>query len=122
MEKLTRKEEFVLEKFWEKGPMFVRELLECLPEPRPHINTAATFIRALEEKGYLAHERFGNTYRYYAAVSRNEFKKKTLRGIIRKYFDNSYLGVVSTLMEEEDISVDELKDLIRQVENGSPES
>lgn len=75
-----------------------------------------------DAKGYLAHERFGNTYRYRAAVSRNEFKKKTLRGIIRKYFDNSYLGVVSTLMEEEDISVDELKDLIRQVENGSPES
>ncbi len=74
-----------------------------------------------DAKGYLAHEPFGNTYRYRAAVSRNEFKKKTLSGIIRKYFDNSYMGVVSTLVEEENISLDELKELIRRVENETDE-
>lgn len=60
---------------------------------------------------------FGNTYQYYAVVSRDDFKKKTLKGVISKYFNNSYLGAVSSLVKEEDISVEELKLLIREVEN-----
>jgi predicted transcriptional regulator len=52
-------------------------------------------------------------------VSREDFKKKTLRGVISKYFNNSYLGVVSSLVREEEISLDELKELIREVEKGN---
>lgn len=121
MEKLTRKEEIIMELFWENGPMFVRELLERLPDPRPHFNTVSTFVRALEEKGFVGHEQFGNTFRYFARVSRDEFKQKTLLGMVGKYFNNSYLGVVSTLVKEEKISLDELKQLICEVENGNPE-
>jgi BlaI family penicillinase repressor len=73
----------------------------------------------LEEKGFLHHEVFGNTYQYYAVVSRDDFKKKTLKGVISKYFNNSYLGAVSSLVKEEDISVEELKQLIREVENAN---
>lgn len=59
------------------------------------------------------------TYQYYAVVSRDDFKKKTLKGVISKYFNNSYLGAVSSLVKEEDISVEELKQLIREVENAN---
>ena len=76
-------------------------------------------VRGLEEKGFLHHEVFGNTYQYYAVVSRDDFKKKTLKGVISKYFNNSYLGAVSSLVKEEDISVEELKQLIREVENAN---
>jgi BlaI family penicillinase repressor len=39
--------------------------------------------------------------------------------VIAKYFNNSYLGVVSTLIKEEDISVDDLRKLIDDVEQGN---
>ena len=65
-----------------------------------------------------AHHVFGNTYQYYAVVSEEEFRKGTLRNVIHKYFNNSYLSVVSSLVEEEDISLDELKQLIADVERG----
>ena len=119
MKKLTRKEEEAMVLFWEKGPLFVKEMLLFYPEPRPHFNTLSTVVRGLEERGYVAHEVFGSSYRYYAAVSREEYSKKTLRGVISKYFNNSYLGVVSSLVKEEHISVDELKELIREVENAN---
>jgi predicted transcriptional regulator len=61
----------------------------------------------------------GNSYQYYAVVSKDDFKKKTLKGVISKYFNNSYLGVVSSLVKEEEISLDELKELIREVENAN---
>ena len=119
MKTLSTREEEIMGFFWEKGPLFVREIVELYDEPRPHFNTLSTFVRGLEEKGYVGHRAFGNSYQYFAKVSREDFKKKTLRGVISKYFNNSYLGVVSSLVKEEEISVEELKELIREVENAN---
>ena len=116
MKTLSAREEEIMGFFWEKGPLFVKEIVEFYDEPRPHFNTLSTFVRGLEEKGYVAHRAFGNSYQYYALVSREDFKKKTLKGVISKYFNNSYLGVVSSLVKEEESSVEELKELIREVE------
>ena len=118
MKRLTAKEEEVMGWFWEKGPLFVRELLSFYDDPKPHFNTLSTVVRGLEEKGFVGHRAYGNTYQYYATVSRDDYRRGTLRGVISKYFDNSYLGVVSTLVQEEKISVEELKELIKQVEDG----
>ena len=117
MKRLTAKEEEIMEFFWEKGPLFVKEIQKFYDEPKPHFNTLSTIVRGLEEKGFLAHEAFGNTYRYYANVSKEEFSAKTLKGVISKYFNNSYLSAVSTLVKKEEISNDELKELIREVED-----
>ena len=45
MKKLTSKEEEIMELFWEKGPLFVKELLSFYDEPKPHINTLSTIVR-----------------------------------------------------------------------------
>lgn len=116
MKKLTRREEELMRCFWEQGPLFVRELVERSPEPKPHFNTLSTMVRTLETKGFLSHEAFGNTYRYFALVSEEEFSKRTLGNVIDRYFENSYLEAVSALVEEEKISLDELRELIARVE------
>lgn len=118
MKRLTAKEEEAMALFWEKGPLFVKEMLTFYADPKPHFNTLSTVVRGLEEKGFVAHKTFGNTYQYYATVTRDDYRRGTLRGVVSKYFDNSYLGVVSSLVEEEKISVEELKQLIKQVEEG----
>ena len=119
MKRLTAKEEEIMGYFWEKGPLFVKQLLEYYEEPKPHFNTLSTIVRGLEDKGFLSHNTFGNTYQYYAAVSETEYSKGTLKNVIAKYFNTSYLGVVSSLIKEEDISVDELRQLLDEVEQGN---
>ena len=119
MKKLARREEEIMEFLWENGPMFVREIVALYDEPRPHFNTMSTVVRNLETLGYVGHNAFGSTYQYYALISREEYRKMTLRGIVDKYFDNSYMRVVSSLVQEEEISLDELKELIRMVEEGN---
>ena len=119
MKRLPAKEEEIMGYFWEKGPLFVKQLLEYYEEPKPHFNTLSTIVRGLEDKGFLSHNTFGNTYQYYAAVSETEYSKGTLKNVIAKYFNNSYLGVVSSLIKEEDISVDELRKLLDEVEQGN---
>lgn len=117
MKKLTNKEKEIMELYWQHGPMFVRELQEHYAEPRPHFNTLSTMVRLLEKNGFLGHKQFGNTYQYYALVSEKEYGRSSLAGVIRNYFDNSYLSAVSSFVKEEKISVDELKQLIEQIEN-----
>ena len=90
MKTLTVKEEEIMGYFWEKGPLFVKELLSFYDEPKPHFNTLSTIVRGLEDKGFLAHHTFGNTYQYYPVVSEEDFRKGTLRNVISKYFNNSF--------------------------------
>ena len=116
MKKLTEKEEEIMQIFWEKGALFVRDILELFDEPKPHYNTISTVVRVLEEKGFVDHRVYGNTHQYFAKVSRDEYKEKALRNLVFNYFGNSYTNVVSTLIEEEQLSVNELKDLIRKIE------
>lgn len=117
MKGLTTKEEELMGFFWEKGPLFVKQMLDFYEEPKPHFNTLSTIVRGLEEKGFLNHEAFGNSFQYYAAIGEEEYRNRTLKRVISKYFNDSYLSAVSSLVKEEEISLDELKQLIREVEN-----
>ena len=116
MNKLTAKEEEVMRYFWDNDALFVKELVEMYPDPKPHINTLSTYVRALEEKGLLSHDTFGTTYRYFAIVSEDEYSNRTLKNVVKRYFDNSYLSVVSSLIKDENISVDEIRSLLDEVE------
>lgn len=118
MKTLTAKEEELMGFFWDKGPLFVKQLLDFYEEPKPHFNTLSTIVRGLEEKGYLTHTAYGNTYQYTVLVSEDEFRESTLRNVVSKYFDNSFLGAVSTLVREENISLADLKRLVAEVEAG----
>ena len=117
MKGLTAKEEEIMGFFWEKGPLFVKEMLAFYEEPKPHFNTLSTIVRGLEDKGFLAHYIFGNTYQYYPIVSEEDFRKGTLRNVISKYFNNSYLNAVSSLVKEKNIYIEELRQLIKKVHN-----
>lgn len=115
---LTDKEEELMQMFWQHGPLFVREIVDLYEEPRPHFNTISTFVRNLESKGYVAHKEFGKTYQYYAVARVEDFRRRSLGNLIKSYFNNSYLGVVSSLVEDEKLSLEELKELIETVEKG----
>lgn len=119
MKRLTAKEEEIMSHFWKKGPLFVKQLLEYYEEPKPHFNTLSTIVRGLEDKGFLSHNTYGNTYQYYAAITEETYSNGTLKNVIAKYFNNSYLGVVSSLIKEEEISVDELRQLLDEVEQAN---
>ena len=117
MQKLTNKEEELIELFWQHGAMFVKDIVVLYDEPKPHFNTISTMVRTLEAKGFLDHEVFGNTYRYFPIISQEEFSKGVLGNVVTRYFDNSYKHVVSALIDEDKISVEELEELIRKVQN-----
>ena len=94
----------------------------CAPGGRNDARSQASFqhcvdIRpGLEAKGWLAHEQIGNSYRYHAVADAGEYRDKSLRGLIDRFFGRSYISFVSSLVREEKISTTELRELIEQIE------
>ena len=119
MKKLTNKEKEIMDLYWQHGPMFVRELQEHYDEPRPHFNTLSTIVRILEREGYLDHKQYGNTYQYFPVISEEEYGRSSIAGVIKNYFNDSYLSAVSSFVKEEKISVEELRELIDEIESNS---
>ncbi len=114
---LTEKESVIMNMLWDNGPMFVREMLELYPEPRPHFNTVSTLVRILEGKGYVSHEVVGNSHRFQAIVPKNSFQERGIAEVIKNYFNNSYKSAVSALVEDEKLSVDDLREIIEYIES-----
>lgn len=115
--RLTEREAEVMEQLWERGPMTVRWLLETYPDPKPHVNTVSTTVRILEDKGYVSHDPDSSRpYIYHAVAQAGDFAGRSLAQVIKSYFNNSYASAVSALVEDEKISVDELRQIIEMVE------
>lgn len=115
-EQLTPKEEELMQLLWENGPISISKLLELYPEPKPHFNTVSTVMRRLESKGFVDHHEDGQAFEYFAKVEKDYFRNRSFGNFIRNYFGGSYYGAVSTLVKEEKISAEELKELLELVE------
>ena len=122
MKALTEKEEDLMKKLWTKNEAIARELWEMYEEPRPHFNTIATFLRILEQKGWVTHRTIGNTNLYKATVSEEEFGKKSIRSIASKFFKGSVATMVSSLLKEEELSDAEITELLELVNNKKQKS
>ena len=117
LKKLTEKEAEVMERLWSSGPQTIRELLVTYPDPKPHFNTVSTTVRILCDKGFVEHvgERKG-AYVYGAIVESSELSGNSLARLVKNYFNNSYRSVVSALVDDDKISVEELREIIDMVE------
>ncbi|NNM23836.1 MAG: BlaI/MecI/CopY family transcriptional regulator [Flavobacteriaceae bacterium] len=115
MERLTNKEEEVMQALWSLEKAFVKEILEELPG-RNHYNTVSTIVRNLEEKGFVAYRAFGKTHQYYPLVEKETYAKRYMNIASQRYFNNSYKSMVSFFAQEEKISADELREILAIIE------
>lgn len=120
MQKLAKREEEIMQVLWRLQKAFVKDVIEELPEPKPHYNTVSTIVRILEDKGFVAHESFGNTHRYYPLIAREAYQKDAVGDVLQKYFDNSYQKMVAYFAREEKISEADLEEILRMIQNKKP--
>lgn len=118
MEPLTPPEEAALRAVWQTGGGFVKELLLHLSAPRPPYTTLASTLRNLARKGYVRAEKLGNSYRFTAVVEAADYQRRSLGALVRQHFQNSYKELVSFFAKEEKISADDLRDILRLIDEG----
>ena len=112
MQKLTQKEEEVMEYIWQLGSAAPKEVLALYEDPKPNINTVATSFQSLEKKGYLRHEAEGRGFRYFPLVAQEDYGKGKFKTFVSRYFSGSYKQLISAFVKDENVSREELIELL----------
>jgi predicted transcriptional regulator len=118
MKTLTKAEEEIMHLIWKLDKAFLRDILGEMPSPKPHQNTVATMVKILVEKKFVGVEVFGRTHRYFPLVSKDVYSRGRVRSLVKKYFEGSFSNIVSSMVKENNLSVEELELLIRQLKKG----
>ena len=118
MKTLTKAEEQVMKVVWKLNNGLLMEIVEKMPAPQPHKNTVATILKTLVEKGFVGIENIGRIHRYHPKVSKEQYSKNTLTNVAKGYFEGSFSKVISFLVEEDKLSVEDLELLLKQLKNG----
>lgn len=101
---------------WQLEKGFTREILDQFKTKQPSYTTVATVLTVLEQKGFVAHEKLGNSKRYYPLVSKEQYSEFALSKIVGKYFEGSLSKLVSFFTEKKDIDLKELDEIIEVIE------
>jgi len=112
MQKLAKREEQIMQAVWTLGEAFIKDVIQELPDPKPHYNSVATMVKILEEKGFLAHHTIGNIFQYYPAISKEDYQRHSMKDIVNQYFDNSYPRMLAFFAKEQKLSETELNEII----------
>lgn len=115
MKTLTKAEEQVMRVLWKLGHGLLMDVVNGMPEPQPHKNTVATVLKILVEKEFVRIELVGRIHQYHPLVSKQAYSKGTLTNVAKSYFEGSYSGIVSFLVDEQAISVKDLELLLKQL-------
>ncbi len=115
MERLTKAEEQVMHVLWKLGPSFVKDMVAAMPIPSPAVTTVSTIIRILADKGFVGHEAFGRSHRYYAKVTKEAYGDRSIRRLVKDYFGSSHSALFSSLIERERIDAKELDKLLKLI-------
>jgi predicted transcriptional regulator len=119
---LTKAEEQIMQMLWEMGEGLVKDVRDRFPEPKPARNTVSTVLRVLEKKGIVGHKAYGNVHVYHPLITRSEYSKTQLFGLMESYFNNSFPAMASFFVREKDLSVSELEELLEDTRRELSES
>lgn len=117
MQKLAKREEQIMQACWNLGHAFIKEIIQEMPDPKPHYNTIATMVKILEDKGFLEHETIGNIFRYYPVISKSTYQSHAMKDIVSQYFDDSYPSMLAFFAKEQKISEAELNEIIELIKS-----
>lgn len=117
MKKLTKAEEEIMQIIWRLDRCTVSDILADLGEPKPPHSSISSVVRILEKKEFLDHKAYGRTYEYFPIISKERYSKFTLKKMVGDYFEGSMNNLVSFLVKEKDLDIDELNELLKKMDN-----
>ena len=115
MKILTKAEEQVMQTLWKLNSSFLRDIVNAMPAPKPHQNTVATLLKILVEKEFVSITVMGRQHQYTPLLSKEEYSKRTMKQMLKGYFEGSFSNVVSFMVKENNISIEELESLLIQI-------
>jgi BlaI family penicillinase repressor len=109
---LTKAEEQIMHILWDMGEGIVSDIRNTFSDPKPARNTVSTVVRILEKKGYVGHKAYGNVHLYHPLITKSEYSKSQLFGLMEDYFNNSFPAMASFFVREKDLTIRDLEVLL----------
>jgi predicted transcriptional regulator len=109
---LTKAEEQVMQILWDMKEGLVKDVRDSFSDPKPARNTVSTVLRILEKKGYVGHKAYANVHLYHPLVSKSDYSRSQLFGLMEGYFNNSFPAMASFFAREKDLTIRDLEELL----------
>ena len=100
-----------MELIWSHEKVFLKDLLDCYPDPKPASTTIVTLLKRMQDKGYVGYKLYGNSREYYPLVKKEDYFSKKVKGIIKNFFGDSTLQFASFFTTTSNMTASELEDL-----------
>ena len=113
---LSNAEEILMEIIWKYGKVFMKDIIENYPDPKPATTTVATLLKRMQNKGVVAYRLYGNSREYYPLVRKEDYFSKHVGEMVKGFFNNSNLQFASFFTTTSNLSEDELQELKKIVE------
>ncbi|MEO8822989.1 MAG: BlaI/MecI/CopY family transcriptional regulator [Ginsengibacter sp.] len=118
MKTLTKAEEEVMQALWKLQKSFLKDIVNEMPEPKPHQNTVATVLKILIEKEFVGIEVIGRMHQYYPLIDKEVYSKGRVKSLVKRYYEGSFSNIVSSMVKENNLSIEELELLLKQLKKG----
>ena len=110
-QKLTEAEKDIMEILWIKSAVFMKDILDFLPEPKPAGTTVATLLKRMQNKDLVGYKVYGNSREYFPKISKEEYFGNEMNYMISRFFNNSVTQFASFFTENAALTTEELKEL-----------
>lgn len=117
MKELTKAEEQIMQVVWAHRKMFIKDIVDLMPNPKPAYNTVGTFLKILETKGFVTREKVGNTFTYSAAVKKKAYTQSFMNGFLSNYFEGSAEKLFSFMVQEKKLNIQQVEDLMKKLKD-----
>ncbi len=114
--RLGRLELQIMNVVWDRGKATVHDVKNALSRRKPAYSTILTMMRKLEAKGYLEHEVDGRTYVYLPSISQQAVRHGVLGDLVERLFEGSTSLLLTSLVEQNRISKNELRQIRKLIE------
>ena len=117
--KISESEQLVMKIIWSKNPATANHIVEALSKTttwKP--KTIKTLLNRLVNKGALGYKKVGREYHYYPLIEEDAFVKAESRSFLRRVFGGSMKPMLATMVENEDLSQEDISELKYILEKG----
>ncbi|MCO5948986.1 MULTISPECIES: BlaI/MecI/CopY family transcriptional regulator [Mucilaginibacter] len=115
--KLTAAEEQLMELIWDKQELYMKDIIESFPDPKPATTTLATLLKRMQNKGFVGYKLMGNSRQYYPLVKKSDYFSKHVNSLIKDFFGSSAMQFASFFTTETNLTDTELEDLKKIIDN-----
>ena len=112
---LTKGEMQVMNILWDmQRGACIAEIQKQYPEPHPAYTTIATFLKIMEQKGFVEKRKSGSgkTFVYSPLLTRERYRRLVVDDVKDTFFGGSVKSLVSFFAEEEELSLEDINDIL----------